>query len=73
MQWATIWPPKQLQNEYEEKLWINLRAPLDVLFEDNQLSKPIWSRLVLSLPPESVVFPTSSSSSPSSSSPPPGD
>eukprot|EP01036_Dinobryon_divergens_P023825 gene23825-32212_t len=57
LQWATVWLPKQLQIEYEEKVWVTLTGPLDAIFQDNQLSKPIWKRMVLSLPEDRVIFP----------------
>mmetsp|Transcript_15046 Transcript_15046/g.22230 ORF Transcript_15046/g.22230 Transcript_15046/m.22230 type:complete len:309 (-) Transcript_15046:484-1410(-) len=62
-QWATVWLPKQLNLEYDDKLWITISAPLEVLFEDNQLSKPLWKRLVLSLPPDRLLYPGDASTS----------
>jgi hypothetical protein len=29
-QWSTIWQPEQLNQEYDEKLWLTIQAPLDV-------------------------------------------
>ena len=53
-QWATVWLPKQLDLEYGKKLWLTVRAPLEVIFDDddNAVAAPLWRRLVQSLPPE---------------------
>lgn len=50
-QWSTIWLPKQLDIEYEQKVWLTLQAPMQAIFDDDWPSKPLWRRLVSSLPP----------------------
>jgi len=50
-QWATVWLPKQLDLEYEQKMWLTIKAPADVIFEDESPTRPLWRRLVASLPP----------------------
>lgn len=49
-EWASIWSPKQLEQEYDKKLWLTIKAPSDVIFDDNNAPFPLWSRMVASLP-----------------------
>eukprot|EP01041_Mallomonas_annulata_P003136 gene3136-6172_t len=50
-QWGTIWPPRLLEQEYQQKLWITFTGPVEILFGDEVLSAPLWRRVVASLPP----------------------
>lgn len=47
-EWATVWPPKQLEYEYEKRLWITVEAPTDVIFSDEG-NYPMWTRIASSL------------------------
>ena len=49
-EWASVWSPKQLEQEYDKKMWLTIKAPSDVIFDDNQAPFPLWSRIVASLP-----------------------
>ena len=50
-QWSTVWLPKQLDIEYERKTWLTVKAPMQVIFDDDDAnSRPLWRRLVASLP-----------------------
>ena len=49
-QWATVWLPKQIDLEYEQKCWLTLKAPVSAIFDDDTPSHPLWRRLVGSLP-----------------------
>lgn len=49
-QWATVWLPKQIDLEYEQKCWLTLKAPVSAIFDDDIPSQPLWRRLVGSLP-----------------------
>ena len=51
-QWTTVWSPKQLELEYSQKLWLTVKAPVSLLFEDESVSNPLWQRIVSSLPPD---------------------
>ena len=48
-QWCTVWLPNQLALEYDQDLWVTVKAPVDAIFEDSTVSKSIWKRLVYSL------------------------
>ena len=51
-QWATVWLPKQLDLEYDRKAWLTVKAPMQVIFDDDDATrKPLWRRLIASLPP----------------------
>lgn len=56
-EWATVWSPGQLAYEYEQQLWITVEAPVNALFSDEAISKPLWKRLVCSLPTGIIKFP----------------
>ncbi len=49
-QWATVWLPKQIELEYEQKCWLTLKAPVNAIFDDDIPTQPLWRRLVGSLP-----------------------
>ena len=49
-QWATVWLPKQIELEYEQKCWLTLKAPVNAIFDDDIPTQPLWRRLVSSLP-----------------------
>jgi len=51
-QWATVWSPNQLELEYKKRLWITVKAPVKLLFEDETSSSPLWKRIVCSFPKE---------------------
>lgn len=50
-QWATVWTPRQLEFEYDQKLWVTIAGPVNI-FTDDDLGPqcPLWSRVVASLP-----------------------
>jgi putative AlgH/UPF0301 family transcriptional regulator len=57
-QWAHVWLPNQLELEYTRKAWLTVAAPQEVIFVDDGgnspaagATKPLWQRLVHSLPP----------------------
>ena len=56
--WTTVWLPKQLELEYSKRLWLTVQAPVDVIFDEDISSVPLWTRIVSSLPP-GRIFPTS--------------
>ena len=51
-QWATIWLPKQIEMEYEQRCWLTLKAPVGAIFDDDIHTQPLWRRLIGSLPAE---------------------
>ena len=48
-QFTTVWSPKQLDLEYDKKLWLTVEGPVRIIFEDDKISCPLWRRIVASL------------------------
>lgn len=54
-QWATVWKPRQLELEWERKLWLSVQGPVDILFDDCCPAEfPLWRRIVASLPTDAA-------------------
>ena len=48
-QYTTVWLPKQLDLEYDKKLWLTIEGPVSIIFEDDRINCPLWRRVVASL------------------------
>mmetsp|Transcript_14226 Transcript_14226/g.23676 ORF Transcript_14226/g.23676 Transcript_14226/m.23676 type:complete len:316 (+) Transcript_14226:72-1019(+) len=57
-QWATVWMPRQLEQEYQQRMWITVEAPVELLFEDEDAVCPLYRRVLRSLPDETFALPS---------------
>jgi len=55
VQWGTVWPPRSLEQQYQEKLWITVSGPPSIFFDDDIAEAPVWRRVVASLPPSRLA------------------
>lgn len=50
-QWGTVWSPRSLEQQYQQKMWITVTGPPSIFFDDDLPEVPVWRRVVGSLPP----------------------